>query len=106
MVFVAWASSFGLDHRGGAIDLRALMAASGQQPGATPRNLLQSRTNKIINEILAMVDTHGMLRNPTWDVARALLLLLPLTQGVQSHLERVVRLSISELKPQANPTLM
>ena len=91
MVFVAWASSFGLDHRGGSIDLPALMVASGQQGGATPRGLLQSRTNTIVNEILKLVDAHGMLRNPTWDGARALLLLLPLTQGVQSHLERVVR---------------
>lgn len=92
MVFVAWASSFGLDHRGGPIDLPSLIVASGQGPGVTPRSLLQSRTHMLVNEILGLVDAHGILRNPTWDGARALLLLWPLTQGVQSHLERTVRL--------------
>jgi hypothetical protein len=35
----------------------------------------------MVQEMLHLIDIHGILRKPTWDGVRALHLLLPLTQG-------------------------
>lgn len=44
----------------------------------------QQRTDMVremLQELLYLVDLHGVLRKPSWDGARLLLLLLPLAQG-------------------------
>jgi hypothetical protein len=36
----------------------------------------------MIREILHLIDIHALLRRPTWDGVRVLLLIIPLTQGM------------------------
>lgn len=72
MLLVVWAASFGVDEygndgtqRGGRLNLRER----------------KQNTNEMVSELLALFDIHGVMRKPTWDGVRALLLLLPLTEG-------------------------
>jgi hypothetical protein len=94
MVLLAWATSFGIDERGVTAH-----SATTQNAGTRNRTLevhggsaesQRERADKLVNGILSLVDSHGLLRNPTWDGARLLLLVWPLTQGTQRSLERIV----------------
>jgi len=73
MILVVWAASFGVNEYGveelydGQVDLRRR----------------RDRVNEMVGEILYLIDIHSILRKPTWDGVRALLLILPLTQGGQ-----------------------
>ena len=49
----------------------------------------KERINEMLQEILYLVDLHGVLRKASWDGVRLLLLLLPLTQGRVSSVARV-----------------
>lgn len=93
-VLLAWAASFGLDERGvaGRSDTTQNTHTSGMTPevhsgsGQTQR----VRTDTLVNGILGLVDSRGLMRNPTWDGVRLLLLVWPLTRGTQRSLERTV----------------
>lgn len=95
MVLLAWAASFGLDEHGVTANFdtmqgtgsRGILSEAHGGFGENPR----LRTDTLVNGILGLVDSHGLLRNPTWDGARLLLLVWPLTQGTQRSLERIVR---------------
>lgn len=89
MVLVAWAASFGLNERGAAADPAAPRYA-GLYDVRLEGDGHAMRTDALVSGILSLVDTHGLLRNPTWDGVRLLLLLWPLTQRVQRSLERIV----------------
>ncbi len=71
MVLMAWAVSFGVNEYG------------EEEPHGGPAAIHQrkERTNEIVLEILYLIDTHSVLRKPSWDGVRVLLLLLPLTEG-------------------------
>jgi len=102
MVLVAWAASFGLNERGVTADLTApryagLYDMRSVGDGSESDNHAM-RTDALVSDILRLVDSHGLLRNPTWDGVRLLLLLWPLTQRVQRSLERIVR-SLSATYP-------
>ncbi|KAF7972097.1 hypothetical protein HWV62_18914 [Athelia sp. TMB] len=90
---VVWAGSFGVDHAG--MDMPTFQGSSpGPSTNAnvgigTMRQHLRQRTDAQVEEILTLIDVHGVLRKPTWDGVRLLLLIWPLTQTVQSTLERV-----------------
>jgi len=45
------------------------------------RRETRERTNAMVKEVLTLIDAHGVMRRPTWDGVRVLLLILPLTQG-------------------------
>lgn len=68
---VVWATSFGIDEYGREVMSDNVVDA--QQRTDMVREMLQ--------ELLYLVDLHGVLRKPSWDGARLLLLLLPLAQG-------------------------
>ena len=89
MVLVAWAASFGLNERGAAADPAAPRYA-GLYDVRLEGDGHAMRTDALVSGILSLVDTHGLLRNPTWDGVRLLLLLWPLTQRVQRSLDRIV----------------
>lgn len=88
-VLYAWAVSYGVDERG------ALDVPEGGEP--LPINILapsdaelardkdrlgrMDKMNRIIRTILREIDEHGLMRRPTWDGVRALLLINPLTEG-------------------------
>lgn len=103
MVLVVWAASFGLDERG--LPEGQQTAASGeasnshQRPSSSAgpsqegikrpsftqnRQRCKEKTTTMVRELLDLIDYHGLLRKPTWDGVRVLLLLLPLTDGKNS----------------------
>lgn len=95
MVLLAWAASFGLDEHGVTANFGTLQSTSSRGLSSEARGGVsenpRARTDTLVNGILSLVDSHGLLRNPTWDGARLLLLVWPLTQGTQRSLERTVR---------------
>lgn len=86
MLLVTWATSFGIDEFGGEEDTED--DASETHVTLDDDNLSNSkrrarllRTEAMTKEMLTLVDLHGLLRRPSWDGVRVLLLLLPLTRG-------------------------
>ncbi|TFY59031.1 hypothetical protein EVJ58_g6036 [Rhodofomes roseus] len=79
LILVVWAASFGVNEYG----VEELY--DGQ---VSPRRR-RDRINEMVQEILFLIDIHSILRKPSWDGVRALLLVLPLTQEVQSPMERL-----------------
>lgn len=89
----AWGISYGVNERG-QLDV---MEAGGETLG--PLNLLnmgeselrreQSRQrrmeklNRVVGNVLREIDEYSLLRRPSWDGIRAILLILPLTEGEQ-----------------------
>ncbi|KII88691.1 hypothetical protein PLICRDRAFT_162020, partial [Plicaturopsis crispa FD-325 SS-3] len=78
-LLVVWAASYGVDEYGVEQDDN-----HGQS-----RKDRKDKTNLMVEEVLRLVDLYGILRKPTWDGVRALLLLLPLTDEVQPPLGRL-----------------
>ncbi|KAH9039040.1 hypothetical protein EDB84DRAFT_1478375 [Lactarius hengduanensis] len=79
-LLAVWAASFGVNEYG----IEELHHGE-----AVIRNRREA-TNEMVLEMLQLIDVHGILRKPTWDGVRALHLLLPLTQEIQSPMERLV----------------
>jgi hypothetical protein len=77
-VLVIWAITFALDEAG-------LPARHLSMQDASTR---KETCNKAISQALHYIDYHGILRRPTWDGVRALLLLFPLTEGWNTPLKR------------------
>ena len=101
MILVTWAASFGLDERGqpqGAESPSDPPAPTDGSKSASPssdggkyspprnrRGQWKNKTESYIREILELIDYHGVLRRPTLDGVRGLLLLLPLMEGEFPH---------------------
>ena len=101
MLLVVWAVSFGLNERGiveGEDEYPA--SAESQGPGAKRRQR-KARTETLIHEIMEQIDIYGVLRRPTLDGVRVLLLLLPLLEGeiFTSRLRSLNSLRILEAQP-------
>lgn len=102
-VLVIWAASFGVDQSG--TDLTTFRPTSPPASSGSGSDVvgthwrheaehseLRARrecTDVQVQELLNLIDVHGVMRKPTWDGVRVLLLIWPLTQGVQSALQRV-----------------
>lgn len=71
LILVIWAASFGVNEYG----VEELYDNQGN-----PKRR-RDRINEMVQEALFLIDIHGILRKPSWDGVRALLLILPLTQG-------------------------
>ena len=71
LALVVWAASFGVDEAGEEV------------PELRDEDIHQrkERINEMLLELLYLVDIHAILRKPTWDGVRALLLIMPLTEG-------------------------
>jgi hypothetical protein len=41
----------------------------------------KEKTDAMLREVLELIDFHGVMRRPTWDGVRALLLIIPLMEG-------------------------
>ncbi|KAI0306791.1 hypothetical protein B0F90DRAFT_1693299 [Multifurca ochricompacta] len=80
MLLAVWAASFGVNEYG----------IEELHHGETVTRNRREATNEMVREMLHLIDIHGILRKPTWDGVRALHLLLPLTQEIQSPMERLV----------------
>lgn len=102
MLLVVWAASFGLNERGlpenndGENDLVSISSdpSNGDKHEDTstaraknvssshPQRKWKERTEVMLREVLELIDFHGVLRRPTLDGVRVLLLLLPLMEGI------------------------
>ena len=71
MALVVWAASFGLNEYG---------LEDSQEPSVDIRQR-KEHVNEMLQELLYLIDLHGILRKASWDGVRLLLLLQPLTQG-------------------------
>ncbi|KAJ7582617.1 hypothetical protein C8J56DRAFT_864712 [Mycena floridula] len=113
MILVVWAASFGLDECGVPDDDGSSLATGSSVDPETNRITRQvsrpdrtshstdsfsrdrarrsrkEKTETMLREVLELVDFHGVLRRPSWDGCRVLLLLLPLLDDTQ-NLERLV----------------
>ena len=103
MILVVWAASFGLDEQGLAqveaissmdqpvsnktdLDMPTTIALASDKKArhvvlGRNRRDRKERTDAMLREILELIDFHGVMRRPTWDGVRALLLILPLMEG-------------------------
>ncbi|KAG9098658.1 hypothetical protein FS749_003326 [Ceratobasidium sp. UAMH 11750] len=79
MLLVTWAATYGVNEYG-------VEEPSNGLEGVRER---RRRCNDMIREILGLIDKHGLLRKPTWDGVRVLRLIMPLTEDVQTQLERL-----------------
>nr|GAT59651.1 predicted protein [Mycena chlorophos] len=101
-LLVVWAASFGIDERGlpENEESRPSSASAEDRPSASrskpsPNAALVSRaerknrTEAMVQEILVLIDSHAIMRRPTWDGVRVLLLILPLMEDISiSPLDR------------------
>lgn len=93
MSLVVWASSFGVDENGQLqdpledhiyqyqdhkVDIHDQFDSDASAKLRTER---RTRTNEMVKEMLYLIDVHGILRKPSWDGVRVLLMILPLAQG-------------------------
>ncbi|KXN90525.1 hypothetical protein AN958_04197 [Leucoagaricus sp. SymC.cos] len=105
MLLVVWAASFGLDERGLPPDNHLggddapFSSTKEETANGHPRKSKdgsqdtkwherKEKTDAMLREILELIDFHGVMRRPTLDGVRALLLILPLLEDGQP-LERV-----------------
>ncbi|KAI5122045.1 hypothetical protein M0805_006030 [Coniferiporia weirii] len=79
MVIAAWAASYGVNEAG----------EPEPHVGQHAIRVRRDRTSTMVRELLHLIDLHGVLRKPTWDGVRVLLLVLPLTEDVQTPMERL-----------------
>jgi hypothetical protein len=99
MSLVVWASSFGVDENGQSMDpledhiyqyqehkVDIIHDQFDTDASAKLRNERKTRTNEMVKEMLYLIDVHGILRKPSWDGVRILLMILPLAQGERLHL--------------------
>lgn len=46
------------------------------------RHERRERTDSMLREVMELIDAHSVMRHPTWDGVRILLLILPLMEGL------------------------
>jgi hypothetical protein len=92
MLLVTWAASFGVNEYGVEEEVEPHSSTMSDGPKFSPdgdddfsdtgRRTRTLRVETMIKEVLHLIDIHALLRRPTWDGVRVLLLILPLTQGL------------------------
>ncbi|KAJ7197163.1 hypothetical protein GGX14DRAFT_668328, partial [Mycena pura] len=106
-LLVVWAASFGIDERGLPENeelSRPSSASAEDGPSASrcgsrktngalmserSRAERKNRTEAMVQELLVLIDSHAIMRRPTWDGIRVLLLILPLMEDISiSPLDR------------------
>jgi hypothetical protein len=101
-LLVVWAASFGIDERGlpeneelsrpssasAAEEGPSKLVRPGQQQNSNGALIAErrraerkNRTEAMVQEVLVLIDSHAIMRRPTWDGIRVLLLILPLMEG-------------------------
>nr|XP_018263170.1 uncharacterized protein I303_04663 [Kwoniella dejecticola CBS 10117]OBR85328.1 hypothetical protein I303_04663 [Kwoniella dejecticola CBS 10117] len=98
-VLYAWAVSYGVDEygkldipEGGGTpleDISLLGPGDFEMRRETDRQKRRERMRSVAEVILREIDECGIMRKPTWDGVRVLLLVLPLTDGIASPVERL-----------------
>ena len=85
----AWAVSYGVDETGqldvpegtplGPVSLASSGDSEAQRQAERQRRM--EKTHRVVRTILREIDEYGILRRPSWDGVRVLLLIIPLTEG-------------------------
>ena len=70
MVLAIWGASYSVDEKGHEY----IQETRDPQQRA-------NEINEMLREMLYLIDIHGILRKPSWDGVRLILLILPLTHG-------------------------
>lgn len=96
-VLYAWAVSYGVDEYG-RLDLpeggrepltgvNVTNACPGEVQREKDRSVRKEKMKSVVKIILKEIDDCGVMRKPTWDGVRVLLMILPLTEGAfaKSH---------------------
>jgi hypothetical protein len=104
-ILYAWAVSYGVDERGqldvpegGGTPLGPLSPMSPGENEVRREGDRQRRFTKMklaVQIILREIDECGVMRKPSWDGVRALLLILPLTEGRCPSISCAKRLGVS-----------
>ncbi|KAF7359330.1 Zn(2)-C6 fungal-type domain-containing protein [Mycena sanguinolenta] len=101
-LLVVWAASFGIDERGLPETEEPPRPSSASGSGEGPSKIVRpgqqnpngalvterrraerkNRTESMVQEILVLIDSHAIMRRPTWDGVRILLLILPLMEDI------------------------
>lgn len=76
-VLVTWAASYGIDEYGKEEDP---LPRDGPELLAAVKKRREI-CNEMVRELLGRIDALGLLRRPSWDGVRVLLLIMPLTEG-------------------------
>lgn len=71
LTLVVWAATFGVNEFG----------IEEMQESTADARQRKEHINEMLQELLYLIDLHGILRKTSWDGVRLLLLMLPLTQG-------------------------
>ncbi|KIK63625.1 hypothetical protein GYMLUDRAFT_83637 [Collybiopsis luxurians FD-317 M1] len=104
MLLVVWAASFGIDERGmpfdglsypsgdndisrpgsrkGSMDLKNTERDPSIGEAMGTRRARKETSESMLREVLDLVDIHAVMRRPTWDGVRVLLLILPLLEDI------------------------
>ncbi|KAG6874282.1 hypothetical protein C0995_001507 [Termitomyces sp. Mi166 len=129
MILVVWAASFGLDERGVPDACDDARDGSDQEtPTATTHRMGSKKgncnqdskskqassertrkdrketTDAMLREVLELIDFHGVMRRPSWDGVRVLLLVIPLLEDAQP-LERLALYEVTLSQARALCTL-
>lgn len=108
MLLVLWAASFGLDESGAPmridVDNGDNIGLNSRDPEQASNDRGQQKVNMMLQQILEHIDSHGILRRPTLDGARILLLVLPLMEEYP-YLERAAmyEAALSHTRTLCNP---
>lgn len=85
----AWAVSYGVDERGqpeateaDPLSATSLVPSENENKRQTERQHRKEKTYHVVRTILREIDDYGIMRKPSWDGVRVLLLVLPLTEGM------------------------
>lgn len=95
MLLVTWAEAFGLNEHGlphPSADQSGRSTDSNDYTPALSANMRikwKNKTELYVREILELVDCHSLLRRPSLDGLRVLLLLLPLMEGMLNLLSTI-----------------
>ncbi|KAF8184885.1 hypothetical protein K438DRAFT_1837044 [Mycena galopus ATCC 62051] len=98
-LLVVWAASFGIDEHGLPENEEPSSASAAEEnasknvrPGSQKTNGApmterrraerKNRTESMVQEILVLIDAHAIMRRPSWDGIRVLLLILPLMEDI------------------------
>lgn len=79
-VLYCWAASYGVNERG-ELDVPEGGGTANEGEREVHREIRRRNTQSAIRVVLKEIDDAAIMRRPTWDGVRCLLLVLPLTEG-------------------------